>query len=321
MEFTFFITFVPKLGSTNPIVIGYEKCTPKNIDLVKVYPGSHFIHSGNWWNLDPKKRTLDAVLGNQEKFYVPGKTIGFMSLNTPASLTNYEYWNMDRKVREKAIQQCLDNANWAVKNKTVKVPIYCSLEVSTYEEARSWFQKARELGHECFCRGVAEFLSSPKLRKKGIETIFELTIGARSVLGDLPLHLSGISSLYLLPIVAYLGATSVDGSTPVTSALARGTVYTSKGKGFKVRDLTKWDCTCEFCQNFMGNVIEEFNINRFARVRHNLAIFNARVSSINACTDKYELAELINNEVSENKSKYYQRKWELALELEKKLTQ
>ena len=79
----------------------------------------------------------------QEKFYISGKTVGFMSLNTPASLTNYDYWNISKAVREKAIQQCLDNANWAVKHRKVMVPIYCSLEVSTYEEARYWFQKAR----------------------------------------------------------------------------------------------------------------------------------------------------------------------------------
>ena len=318
MDFTFFNTFVPKLNSTNPIVIGYEKCTPKNIKLLKAYDGPDFIHSGNWWNLDPKKRTVEVVLENQEKFFSQ-KTVGFMSLNTPASLTNYEYWNIEKKVREKAIQQCFDNAEWAVEHKIVQVPIFCSLEVSTYEEARHWFQKARDSGHESYCRGVAEFLSNPKIRKKGIETIFELTLGARSVLGDMPFHLSGLSSLYLIPIVAYLGATSVDGSTPVTSALARGTVYRPNGKGMKISDLTNWDCSCDFCKFFSGDIIEEFNTNRLARVQHNLAIYKERIASINACKDKYELAELINNEVSENQSKYYQRKWKLALELEQQL--
>ena len=317
MDFTFFMTFVPRLNIRNPVVIGYEKCTPKNIELLKAYEGQNFIHSGNWWGIDPTKRTLEIVLENQERFYSE-KTVGFMSLNTPASLTNYDYWNISKAIREKAIQQCLDNANWAIEHRNVKVPIYCSLEVSTYEEARVWFRKAREFSHECFCRGVAEFLRDPKIRKKGIQTIFELTIGARSVLEDAPFHISGLSSLYLLPIIAYLGCTSVDGSTPITSALARGTVYTSDGKGMKIRDLKDWNCSCEFCANFEGNVVEEFNENRLARVQHNIAIFQEKVNIIKSCKDKRELAEIIKNEVSQTASKYYQQRWEQALELEQK---
>ncbi|NVM30429.1 MAG: hypothetical protein HWN65_16410 [Candidatus Helarchaeota archaeon] len=318
MNFTLFITFVPKLQSTNPIVIGYEKCTPKNIELIKAYKGQNFIHSGNWWGIDPKKRTVEVVLENQEKLYVRGRTVGFMSMNTPASLTNYEYWNISKKIREKAIQKCLDNANWAIEHKKVKVPIYCSLEVSTYEEAKVWFSKARDLGHKCFCRGVAEFLRDPKIRKKGTQTIFELTIGARRVLEDEKFHLSGISSLYLLPIIAYLGSTSVDGSTPVTSALARGTVYTGEGKGVKIREIKKWNCNCDFCGNFEGNVVEEFNANRLARVKHNVEIFKERVKFINDCQDKNELAEVIKNEIARTGSKYFKKRWDEALELERK---
>ena len=312
------MTFVPKLDSTAPIVIGYEKCSPKNVERVKAYRGINFIHSGNWWGIDPKKRTLELVLENQEKFYVSGKTIGFMSLNTPASLKSYDYWNISKEIRGKAIQKCLDNATWALEHRTIEVPIYCSLEVSTFDEAKYWFRQARDLGHDYFCRGVAEFLRDPKLRKKGIQTIFELTIGARSVLDDKPFHLSGLSSLYLLPIVAYLGCTSVDGSTPVTSALARGTVYTPEGKGLKIRDLKKWDCSCDFCSQFEGNLIEEFDTNRLARVQHNAAIWDEKVKSIKACKDRKELAEMIENDISQTQSKYYQKRWEQALEIGKR---
>ncbi|HUY00446.1 MAG TPA: hypothetical protein VMV49_12880 [Candidatus Deferrimicrobium sp.] len=319
MNFTFFVTFVPNLDSEMPIVMGYEKCNPKNIKLLKEYKGTHFIHSGNWWNIDPTKRTPAIVLENQEKFYTPKKTVGFMSLNTPASLTNYEYWNIAKEVRERAIQQCLDNANWAIEHKTVEVPIYSSLEVSTTEEARVWFRKARDIGHECFCRGVAEFLRDTKIRKKGLQTIFELTIGARSVLEDLPFHLSGLSSLYLLPIIAYLGATSVDGSTPVSSALARGTIYTPTGKGLKVRDLKEWKCTCEFCRTYEGNIIEEFNANRLARVKHNLAIWQEKVKAIQGCKNREELAQTIENEINQLDSKYYRKTWDQAFELERKI--
>jgi hypothetical protein len=318
MDFTFFMTFVPQLNSKNPVVIGYEKCNAKNIALLKAYEGPDFIHSGNWWNLDPKKRTLERVLENQERFYSE-KTLGFMSLNTPASLTNYEYWNIAEGVREKAIRICLDNANWALEHRTLEAPIYCSLEVSTFGEATQWFRAALDSGHDCFCRGVAEFLSSPKLRKKGIQTIFELTVGARSVLPDQKFHLSGLSSLYLIPIVAYLGATSVDGSTPVTSALARGTVYTPGGKGMKCRDLKQWDCSCEFCENFEGDIIAEFNANRLARVQHNIEIWQKKVAVIQQAKSKEELAEIIKNEISETHSNYYRRRWEEALEIEKRL--
>ena len=319
MNFEFYMTFVPKLNSDVPIVIGYEKCSPKNIALLQNYKGLQFIHSGNWWGIDPAKRTCEAVLENQEKMYLPGKTVAFMSLNTPASLTNYEYWNIAEDVRAKVIQQCLDNATWALEHRTVDVPIYCSLEVSTPEEARHWFRKARDVGHEYFCRGVAEFLRDPKLRKKGTQTIFEITIGARSVLDNQPFHLSGLSSLYLLPIIAYLGATSIDGSTPVTSALARGTVYTPTGKGLKISDLKDWNCSCAFCSSFSGDIIKEFAENRLARVQHNLAIWQEKVKRINNCKDKSELAEMIKNEISEFASKYYQRLWAQAIELERAL--
>jgi predicted RNA-binding protein len=319
MNFTFFMTFVPQLNLTVPIVMGYEKCTPKNIELIKAYEGLQFIHSGNWWNIDPKKRTLEIVLENQEKFYVPGKTVGFMSLNTPASLTNYEYWNIPEAERRKAIQQCLENATWALQHRKVKTPIYCSLEVSTIDETQYWFRKARDEGHECFCRGVAEFLGNPKLRKKGTQTVFEITVIARKVLEDSPFHVSGLSSLYLLPIIAYLGATSVDGSTPVTSALGRGTVYTPDGKGLQCRNLTEWECSCEFCRNFKGDIIKEFNDNRLARVHHNVALWQEKVKNINGCQDKGELKQLIENEVSRTQSKYYQKLWNQALELESDL--
>ena len=318
MNFTFFMTFVPQLNSAAPIVIGYEKCTPKNVELMKTYKGLQFIHSGNWWNLDPAKRTVEKVLANQEKFYGP-KTVGFMSLNTPASLTNYEYWNIPEPERRKAIQQCLETANWARDHKTVKVPIYCSLEVSTFEESQFWFRKARDEGHECFCRGVAEFLGNPKLRKKGIQTIFELTIGARKVLEDLPLHLSGLSSLYLLPIIVYLGATSVDGSTPITSALGRGTIYTPDGRGCKAGTLQKWDCACDFCKDFEGDLVKEFNSNRLARVQHNVAIWQEKVKEINRCRDKKELKEYIENELAKKASNYFQKLWDQALKLEEDL--
>ncbi|MHA1263946.1 MAG: hypothetical protein ACTSRS_01815 [Candidatus Helarchaeota archaeon] len=316
MDFTFFATFVPHIQSSLPIVIGYEQCSPKTIELIKAYPGQNFIHSGNWWGIDPKKRTRELVLSNQEKLYVPGKTIGFMSMNVPASLTNYEYWNLTKKVREKALHLCLDNANWALEHRTIKVPIYCSLEVSTYEEAKHWFGIALDQGHDCFCRGVAEFLRNPKIRKKGIQTIFELIIGARLTLGDKKFHLSGLSSFYLLPIVAYLGATSVDGSTPVTSALARGTVYLPDGRGAKVSNLKNWNCSCEFCSSFKGDLLHEFNTNRIARVYHNLALYNARVTAIQSCHDRQELAEYIKNEIVQSGSKYFKKRWEEALQLE-----
>ncbi|MHA1379393.1 MAG: hypothetical protein ACTSRG_13530 [Candidatus Helarchaeota archaeon] len=319
MDFTFFMTHYTKINDTMPVVIGYENYSRRKVEFLEQYKGKQFIHSGNWWGIDPKKRTREKVLENQEKMFFRGKTIGFMSLNTPASLTREDYWNLSEKIRVKAINKCLENANWALEHIKVNTKIYCSLEVTSYKESVEWFKKAKEQAHNAFCRGIAEFLRQPKFRKDGLKKIMEITIGARKVLENFPFHLSGTGSLYLMPILAYLGATSLDGSTPITSALARGTIYDKNGKGFKVRSLKSWKCNCNVCKNFdEKKMINLFNENNHYRVLHNIEMWRNEIQNIKDCKDRSELKEYIENSVKTKKSNYFKRTWEMAKEMLKK---
>ncbi len=319
MDFDFFMTHYIKINDVMPIVIGYENYSPKKVEFLKKYQGKQFIHSGNWWGIDVKKRTKEKVLENQEKMFIKNKTIGFMSMNVPASLKRPDYWNMPKKTRERAINSCLENANWVLKNKNIKTKIYCSLEVTTYQESMSWFKKAMDAGHEAYCRGIAEFLRSPKYRKEGLKKIMEITIGARNIIGDNPFHLSGTGSLYLMPILAYLGASSLDGSTPITSALARGTIYDKNGKGFKASSLKTWKCECDVCKEYSEKeIIRLFNTDRHFRVLHNIEIWRNEINKIKSCHDRNELKEMIENSIKTKKSKYFERTWNETNELLKK---
>ncbi len=321
MDFRFISTFHAKVNQPDlTITVGYNQSTPKMIKLLNEYKGDSFIHSGNWWNIKPETRTREVVLEKQEQLWIKGKTIGFMSCNIPASFERADYWNMPQKARIKAIEKCLENADWALEHVKNQVPIYCSLEVCTHDEARKWFREALDRGHTHFCRGVAEFLSKPKYRKEGLLKVFEIVIGARSVLGDKPFHLSGTASPYLMPIFCYLGVSSIDGSTPVTSALGRGTVYDKFFRGHKVREIKEWSCDCSFCSQFSEKeVIKNFNEDNVGRMLHNLELWKKNVKEIQECHDRTELRQLIENRIEETGSKYLKRQWERAIDLLTKL--
>lgn len=323
MQFEFITTFYPKINQADQTVtLGYNQSRPKIISQLQAYKGKSFIHSGNWWNIDPKTRTLETVRLGQEKLYIEGKTIGFMSLNVPASLEREDYWNLPSATRQRAIETCLKNADWALENYTKSVPIYCSLEVTTFEEAKSWFKTALDRGHTHFCRGVAEFLSKPKFRKEGLKKIFEFLIGAQSAIKDEPLHLSGSASPYFLPLFCYLGVSSVDGSTPVTSGLGRGTVYDEKYKGHKVRSLKAWNCKCAHCSKFNEKeILKQFNESGLSRVLHNLEMWKENVKEIQSCQDKSELRSVIETRIQITGSKYLERQWDLVKVLLKKWDQ
>ena len=316
MDFTFFSTFYKKANREDiPITVGYESATPKMIESINEYKGKNMLHSGNWWNIDPKKRNREIVLENQEKLFVKDRTIGFMSCNVPASFEREDYWNLPKKTREKSLQTCLDNANWVLEHQSKNVQILCSLEVTTYNEAREWFKKAIDFGHSYFCRGVAEFLSKPKYRKEGLKKIMEFVIGAQKVLEGKPFHLSGTASLNLMPIFAYLGVTSVDGSTPVRSALGFGTVYLSSGKGVKVSKLldVPWKCNCYICANKTKDQVHNlFKEESGARVMHNLEVWKNKVDEINSHSTREELKHYIESLAQENKS--LKRTWDMVEE-------
>lgn len=319
MDFDFFMTHYMKINDIMPIVIGYEDYSLKKINFLKKYEGKQFIHSGNWWRIDPAKRTKEKILENQEKMYIEGKTVGFMSMNVPASLERVDYWNISERNREKSILKCLENANWVLKNKAVKTPIYCSIEVTTYDESIKWFKKAMDEGHGAFCRGIAEFLRYPKYRKEGLKRIIEITIAARKVLENLPFHLSGTASLFLMPIFAYLGATSLDGSTPITSALARGTLYDQTGKGVKAGSIKSWNCKCNVCTNHgEREIIKLFNEDSHFRVLHNIEMWKNKMNEIRSYKNREELKEMIINSSEIGESKYLIRVWEEVKNIMKK---
>jgi len=279
------------------------------------YKAINMIHSGNWWGIDPKKRTAQIVLQKQEKLFVKGKTTGFMSCNVPCSFEREDYWNLSEKIRLKSIKTCLENANWALENRNIKVPILCSLEVTTHDEAVKWFKKAKEAGHTHFCRGVAEFLRAPKYRKEGLKKIIEFVIGANKALEGSSLHLSGTASLNLMPILVYLGVTSVDGSTPVRSALGYGTIYTRTGKGVKINKLEEipWNCQCVVCKDKKKKeLVEIFKQDSSKRVEHNLEIWKTKVNEIKSHSSKGDLKPYIEKCCKESKS--MKRTWDMVKE-------
>ncbi len=79
MDFTVFYTFVKDAGVRVPVTIGYD--APRSmIAALAAHDMPQFIHSGNWWNIAPEKRTKDIVLAKQATF-VNSCTIGIMSTN------------------------------------------------------------------------------------------------------------------------------------------------------------------------------------------------------------------------------------------------
>jgi len=188
--------------------------------------------------------------------------------------------------------------------------------------AETWFQRAIDAGHHHLCMGVSEFLKSPRNRIEGIKRILQITDVVARLQGPNHslFHLSGLTSYALLPVVAALGATSTDGSTPVQSALAYGTVFfPGSGKGMRAsqmleqQDMLDWTCTCNACNGKdKAEIFRSFGEAR-VRVTHNLLIWE-------------QLVMQINNNVLRDPAAWYENKkkllspaskktWSLAVEL------
>jgi len=160
-----------------------------------------------------------------------------------------QYWLRNADDMIPYIEKSLSNADWALEqelsenNRNKLGAIYCTLPVITAEQAKKYYKIAFEHGHRYFSIGVSEFLKTPKSKFEGISRIFSILQAIRSVVGEkCTIHVSGLSSFYLLPYLAYLGANSSDGSTPIQSALAYGTVFNYLGRGIsasKLFDLIK----------------------------------------------------------------------------------
>jgi hypothetical protein len=288
-SFTCYHTFYKEASTIVPVTVGYD-CSISISPLLASHPASQFIHSGNWWTIKPGKRARDVVLDRQISL-VNKNTAGLMSMNVqPGNDPNY--W-INKEQDENNLHACLDNANYArdeARSRGIQIPIYCTLQPATGPAAETWFQKAIDAGHTHLCMGVSEYLKSPRYRAEGTKRILSITRTVQRILGKKKgyFHLSGLTSYSLLPIVAALGATSTDGSTPVQSALAYGTVFIpGSGKGMQAnvlwnnREKTSWDCPCEACKGkTKEQIFQDFKDPR-ERVNHNLITWKMLVDSIN----------------------------------------
>lgn len=253
MGFNFYSTFYPPITKTYPITVDYSENSAKKLEKLGNHNGEIMVHSGNWWSMkNPDLRTPENILKGVKKIHEIAKNggencrfMGFMTCNEQPignkgkNLKNQApYWIGNEKSLEIFNEKSIKNANWALDNCDISVPIYCTIQASNHDEAEKYFGLALESGHKYFSVGVSEFLKHPKYKFDGIKRIFEILIGIRKVVGSkYPIHLSGLSSFKLLPLAKLFGATSTDGSTPVQSALAYGTVFNNNGTGISASKL------------------------------------------------------------------------------------
>lgn len=332
--FEFYSTFVEGLTNKIPITIPYN-LTPAKRKALDNHKSYRFIHSGNWWNIkNPEMRSKEKILENQLEL-CNDKTVGFMSKNVQPGdrdlideenrllkkyknridINKFTYWIMEPSDLTNYFKLNIENANWARDNNRSNVSLYCAIQVIDFDSASEWFEKAVNEGHTHFCIGVSEFLKYPKYKKQGIERLFEIAMGTREVIGEkFQLHFSGVSSLFLLPILASLGVSSFDGSTPVQSALAYGTIFNEKGYSQRANDLKnnkkkhekffniETECDCEVCYRKTSvDITEQFTQERKSRVIHNLYIWRKMLKDINTnCNHLEKYLERLNLRFSSN---------------------
>ncbi|MBN2153723.1 MAG: hypothetical protein JW839_19860 [Candidatus Lokiarchaeota archaeon] len=289
MAFTCFYTAYKEARAAVPVTAGYD-ASPGIASWLRSCPAPQFIHSGNWWNIKPEKRTREVVLKRQAAL-VNDHTVGLMSMNVQPGNDPLYWVHGDEEGGH--MQACLDNANFArdeARSMGIRAPVYCTLQPATSRNAEAWFQRAIDAGHSNLCMGVSEFLRSPGHRNEGTRRILEITRVVRQLLGKKSgfIHLSGLTSYHLLPVVAALGATSTDGSTPVQSALAYGTVFfPGTGKGMSASALwegrasLEWDCPCSSCRSRPKEASLRALMDPVERVNHNLDTWELLVREIN----------------------------------------
>lgn len=289
MPFICFYTFYKEADKKIPVTVGYDSSPSIRLVLAD-HAGFQFIHSGNWWTIAPEKRVRETVFERQIAL-ANEHTAGFMSMNVQPG-NNPMYW-IEQEQDESHMKICLENANFAgeeLRARGIKIPLYCALQPSNVTMAEKWFQRAINAGHVHLCMGVSEFLKAPKYRNEGIRRIMQITNKVKRLLGKSHgfFHLSGLTSYNLLPIVAALGATSTDGSTPVQSALAYGTVFFhGSGKGMQANAIWEkkadldWACPCNTCKGKQKDEIFRSFTEPKARVIHNLNIWEILIGEIN----------------------------------------
>ncbi len=315
-EFTFYRTVYPKIETDDPITIGYNDTTPKVVDYVKKYPGPQFIHSGNFWKIPKEKRTPKAVLEGAEKLYTPN-TEGIMSVNISPT-TEEKLWTLPEGLRIQALDESLKNANWMKDNMDLDAPLYCSFEVGTIKDATKYYNMAQDAGHDAFGAGFSLFLRRKTLIP-GQQQMCDVIASARSIIGDAPFHCSGVSSLKLIPIIYYLGATSCDGSTPVVNAAAYGTVFNLLGKSVKASDIKEWTCQCCVCRD-ENNIIKKLKKSIEYRIRHNIQMWFMTIRGMVRAKHEDELIEFIGDRVNKTRSNILNQCWEYAKTVKYQMT-
>ena len=315
-EFTFYRTMYQNIKTDDPITIGYDKATPKVIEYVKDYPGQQFIHSGNFWNIPEEKRTPQAVLEGAEKLCTKN-TEGVMSVNISPTVDE-KLWTMPEGLRKRALDKSLENANWMKENMDLDTLLYCSFEVGTMQDASRYYNKALEAGHTAFGAGFGLFLR-PATLIPGQQQMCDVVASARSIIGDAPFHCSGVSSLKLIPIIYYLGATSCDGSTPVLSATAYGSVIDELGESISASKLTAWGCQCHVCKE-EKDIISKLQKSPEYRVRHNIQMWFRTIRGMVRAKQEDNLVEFLGERVRKSKSRVVNQCWEYAKTLKHQMT-
>lgn len=251
MVFTFYSTYYPPLTNSVPVTIDYSETSNEKLKQLREHRGALMIHSGNWWSMKhPEERTAENVQDGVRKIYTILKKLdsfarftGYMTCNQqPTDLPKdaEPYWIGNPEKMIPYIKKSIKNANYALNNADIRTTSYCTIQVNNYEQAKKYFGEAYEIGHRAFAIGASEFLKSPKYRYDGIKKIFEIIKGIKDGTDrKCPIHISGLSSFNLVPFIAYQGATSCDGSTPVQSALAYGQAFSMRGKGMSASDMKK----------------------------------------------------------------------------------
>jgi len=240
-----------------------------------------------------------------------------MSVNISPT-TDEKLWTMPEGLRKKALDESLENANWMKENLDLDTRLYCSFEVGTMQDASRYYNMAVEAGHTAFGAGFGLFLR-PATLIPGQQQMCDVIASARSIIGDAPFHCSGVSSLNLIPIIYYLGATSCDGSTPVISGTAYGSVYLESGRSMKVSDIKAWSCKCFVCKD-EKNIISLLKKSPEHRVRHNIQMWFRVIRGMVRAKHEGELVEFIGERVKKTKSKILNQCWEYAKTLKHQMT-
>jgi hypothetical protein len=253
------------------------------------------IHSGNWWNMPPERRTTEALAAGVaaiSNVLSEGTSLsGVMSINEQPLGGDTPYWLSGSTSVESCARRSLQNAHDALQRLGGDLPVYCTLPVTEDVDIAAFFGEALDAGHTHFAVGASEFLRSPKYLMRGVECLFRALHQIRETVGDAPLHVSGTSAYLLLPFLAACGATSADGSSSVTSALAYGSVVNVAGVTLRANQLAtprgdRWlagpECGCPVCagKSRTERASALSGRNGAARVTHNLHIFEQHIQRI-----------------------------------------